>query len=213
MIFMGEEWGSTRPFNYFVSHSDELGDAIRKGRIEEFALAAGPDNDGDNVIPDPCDCGTYQASIPDQLDEEDCSCCGWITFYKRALQIRRENIQSRLPGVGVDAYALGSCAVLASWRLRDGATLTVLSNQGTNEVKRPTTCPFDSPSVIFESRGGAHVSLRHGCFFPIAQPSHSSGYKRAVDGTAAWHSRSTGVSPPASPQSHVGSVWLVREPR
>ncbi len=38
MLFMGEEWGETNPFLYFVSHTDpELAEAVRKGRKEEFA--------------------------------------------------------------------------------------------------------------------------------------------------------------------------------
>ena len=37
MLFMGEEYGEDRPFQYFVSHSDpELVEAVRKGRKEEF---------------------------------------------------------------------------------------------------------------------------------------------------------------------------------
>ena len=38
MLFMGEEWGETNPFLYFVSHTDSvLAEAVRKGRKEEFA--------------------------------------------------------------------------------------------------------------------------------------------------------------------------------
>lgn len=37
LLFMGEEYGETAPFLYFVSHSDEdLVEAVRKGRKEEF---------------------------------------------------------------------------------------------------------------------------------------------------------------------------------
>jgi maltooligosyltrehalose trehalohydrolase len=37
LLFMGEEYGETAPFPYFVSHSDlDLVDAIRRGRKEEF---------------------------------------------------------------------------------------------------------------------------------------------------------------------------------
>lgn len=37
MLFMGEEWGETNPFLYFVSHTNEdLVEAVRKGRKEEF---------------------------------------------------------------------------------------------------------------------------------------------------------------------------------
>jgi maltooligosyltrehalose trehalohydrolase len=38
LLFMGEEYGETAPFLYFVSHSDpDLIEAVRKGRLEEFA--------------------------------------------------------------------------------------------------------------------------------------------------------------------------------
>src|SRR5262249_16007104 len=38
LLFMGDEYGETAPFQYFVSHSDkQLIEAVRRGRIEEFA--------------------------------------------------------------------------------------------------------------------------------------------------------------------------------
>lgn len=38
LIFMGEEYGETAPFLYFVSHSDpQLVEAVRRGRRQEFA--------------------------------------------------------------------------------------------------------------------------------------------------------------------------------
>ena len=38
LLFMGEEYGETAPFQYFTSHSDpDLIQAVRKGRKEEFA--------------------------------------------------------------------------------------------------------------------------------------------------------------------------------
>jgi maltooligosyltrehalose trehalohydrolase len=38
LLFMGEEYGETAPFQYFVSHSDPgLIESVRKGRVEEFA--------------------------------------------------------------------------------------------------------------------------------------------------------------------------------
>ncbi|MCG5054955.1 MAG: malto-oligosyltrehalose trehalohydrolase [Myxococcales bacterium] len=37
MLFMGQEYGETRPFAYFVSHGDpQLSEAVRKGRKDEF---------------------------------------------------------------------------------------------------------------------------------------------------------------------------------
>jgi maltooligosyltrehalose trehalohydrolase len=38
LLFMGEEWGATTPFQYFIDHSDpDLVAAVDKGRKEEFA--------------------------------------------------------------------------------------------------------------------------------------------------------------------------------
>ena len=55
MLFMGEEYGETAPFLYFISHSDEsLIEAIRNGRAEEFA-----DFEWNGVPPDPQDASTF----------------------------------------------------------------------------------------------------------------------------------------------------------
>jgi maltooligosyltrehalose trehalohydrolase len=41
LLFMGEEYGETAPFRYFISHSDPaLIEAVRRGRREEFAAFA-----------------------------------------------------------------------------------------------------------------------------------------------------------------------------
>jgi maltooligosyltrehalose trehalohydrolase len=49
LIFMGEEYGETAPFQYFTSHSDpDLIEAVRKGRREEFAGFQWADD-----VPDP----------------------------------------------------------------------------------------------------------------------------------------------------------------
>jgi len=55
---MGEEYGETAPFQYFVSHSDpELIEAVRRGRREEFAAFQWQ---GD--VPDPQDEATFLRS-------------------------------------------------------------------------------------------------------------------------------------------------------
>lgn len=44
LLFMGEEYGETAPFPYFVSHSDpDLIELVRRGRREEFACLQWPD--------------------------------------------------------------------------------------------------------------------------------------------------------------------------
>jgi maltooligosyltrehalose trehalohydrolase len=63
LLFMGEEYGETAPFLYFVSHSDEpLVEAVRKGRREEFAAFR-----WEGGLPDPQDEDTFRRS---RLDHE-----------------------------------------------------------------------------------------------------------------------------------------------
>ena len=50
LLFQGEEWAASAPFQFFADHQDaDLVDAVRKGRVEEFA-AFGWDPD---EVPDP----------------------------------------------------------------------------------------------------------------------------------------------------------------
>ena len=62
MLFMGEEWGASTPWQFFTSHPEpELGAATARGRIDEFArMGWDPD-----VVPDPQDPATFLRS---QLD-------------------------------------------------------------------------------------------------------------------------------------------------
>ncbi len=66
LLFMGEEYGETAPFPYFVSHSDpELIDAVRHGRREEFASFQWR-----GEVPDPQDEATFlNAKLRHELRE------------------------------------------------------------------------------------------------------------------------------------------------
>jgi maltooligosyltrehalose trehalohydrolase len=58
LLFMGEEYGETHPFLYFVSHSDpKLVEAVREGRRREFAAFG-----WSGEIPDPQSESTFEAS-------------------------------------------------------------------------------------------------------------------------------------------------------
>jgi maltooligosyltrehalose trehalohydrolase len=87
LIFMGEEYGETAPFPYFVSHSDKaLIEAVRKGRRAEFASF-----DWQGEIPDPQDEATFLAA---RINQGLCS-EGWHKvlqdFYRELIRLRREN--------------------------------------------------------------------------------------------------------------------------
>jgi maltooligosyltrehalose trehalohydrolase len=85
LIFMGEEYGETAPFAYFISHSDSaLIEAVRRGRREEFAAFQ-----WQGEIPDPQDEATF---LQARLRHEDCHDDQRRVlrdFYKKVLQLRK----------------------------------------------------------------------------------------------------------------------------
>ena len=67
MLFQGEEWAASTPFQFFTSHPEpELGKATAEGRLEEFeAMGWDPD-----VVPDPQDPATFERSKLDWSELE-----------------------------------------------------------------------------------------------------------------------------------------------
>ncbi len=83
MIFQGEEYGETAPFQFFSDHIDEdIATATREGRRREFAAFA---QFGEEV-PDPQDPATFQASKLTRQGEP----AGIEDLYRQLLAARRE---------------------------------------------------------------------------------------------------------------------------
>lgn len=63
MLFMGEEYGETRPFMFFTDHAEPLGTAVSQGRMTEFAGHGWEAlYGGDIQVPDPQDRDTFMRS-------------------------------------------------------------------------------------------------------------------------------------------------------
>ncbi len=86
LLFMGEEYGETAPFLYFVSHGDPaLVEAVRKGRAEEFARFR-----WGGEIPDPQSAETFgRSKLNWELRKEGGHRVLW-KFCRELLRLRRE---------------------------------------------------------------------------------------------------------------------------
>jgi maltooligosyltrehalose trehalohydrolase len=86
LLFMGEEYGETTPFQYFISHLDPaLVEAVRRGRREEFAAFGWQD-----LVPDPQDEATFRRSqLQHQLKEKEPHLV-LLRFYKELIRKRKE---------------------------------------------------------------------------------------------------------------------------
>ncbi|MBJ7291634.1 MAG: malto-oligosyltrehalose trehalohydrolase [Williamsia sp.] len=102
MLFMGEEWGASTPFQFFTSHPEpELGEATATGRISEFA-----DHGWDAAeIPDPQDPATFARSKLDWSELDEPGHRRILEFYRSLLELRAatpEITDPRLDSVAVD---------------------------------------------------------------------------------------------------------------
>jgi maltooligosyltrehalose trehalohydrolase len=86
LLFMGEEYGETAPFPYFVSHSDpELIEVIRRSRREEFAYFQWPDEP-----PDPQAEATRQSACLDHSLRHQGKHRLLYELYKELIKLRNE---------------------------------------------------------------------------------------------------------------------------
>jgi maltooligosyltrehalose trehalohydrolase len=84
LVFMGDEYGETAPFQFFTDHDDPAAaEAARRGRYQEFAAFTG--FSGADVLPDPQDLATFERSRLDPADGDD----SIRAFYAGLIALRR----------------------------------------------------------------------------------------------------------------------------
>ena len=154
LLFMGDEQGSESPFLFFTDFHDELADAVREGRRKEFAkFAAFADPEARKAIPDPNAQETFERSRPQPGPDA----AEWQDLYRTLLKIRHDAIIPRLRGtMSIGAEAIGEGAVVARWRMADGAVLTIALNLGDDIVEFPANVA--SP-IFSEGEPGQSASM------------------------------------------------------
>lgn len=167
LLFMGEEWGSTRPFLFFTEHSEELAQTVREGRRAEFAdFSAFLDEKSRERIPDPNALTTFQASIPDFEVRESPPFSACLERYRTLLALRHQHIIPRLSGaVALGATVLGDKAVLARWRMHDDAHLVIALNLSQYPA---ATSGLGVGQLLHETSEGVAKAAQSGCLMPRA---------------------------------------------
>jgi 1,4-alpha-glucan branching enzyme len=136
LLFMGEEWGETRPFLYFCDFHDDLADAVREGRRNEFRrFERFRSPEARAAIPDPNALSTFEASKLDWSKLAEPTHAKRLQLVKDLLAVRAQEIVPRLPAVRGSAEAAGSL-IAARWTLGDGSELAVLANLGSSRQDR-----------------------------------------------------------------------------
>lgn len=118
LLFMGEEFESRVPFQYFCDYDGDMAEAVRKGRREEFAHFA---TFGADDLPDPVAEETFRRSKLDwdRLDGEDGAAA--IALTRRLMRLRREIVWPRIATPFRSAAATtNGTMVVARWTFEGG---------------------------------------------------------------------------------------------
>ncbi|MCY7402421.1 MAG: DUF3459 domain-containing protein [Nocardioides sp.] len=156
MLFMGEEWAASSPFQFFTSHGEpELGKATADGRIAEFeAMGWDPAE-----VPDPQDVETFHRSRLDWDELTTGRHAVVLDCYRRLAELRRV-----LPALTDPAFGSVSCSVEGRvFTMRRGEVLVVV-----NFDDSEASLPVEHSEVRFATPAGA--TLEHGV---LTLPAHA----------------------------------------
>jgi maltooligosyltrehalose trehalohydrolase len=116
LLWMGQEWAASTPFQYFTDHPDELGRLVTEGRREEFRhFSAFHDPEQREAIPDPQDPETFRRSRLRWDEAGKDAHAGVLRLYRDLIRLRL-----REPGLaepvrdGFDARTAGDEALLVT---------------------------------------------------------------------------------------------------
>lgn len=95
MLFMGEEYGATTPWQFFTSHPEpELGKATAEGRIKEFERMGWDPA----VVPDPQDPETFTRSKLNWAEATEGDHARLLELYRSLIRLRRSTPDLTAPG-------------------------------------------------------------------------------------------------------------------
>ena len=109
MLFQGEEWAASTPFQFFTSHPEpDLGTATAEGRIAEFEQMGWDPA----VVPDPQDPATFERSKLDWSELGHGRHARLLELYRTLGRLRRE-----WPELTDPSFAATRCEVDETARL------------------------------------------------------------------------------------------------
>lgn len=87
LLFMGQEWGASSPFQYFTDHHEQLGRLVTEGRRREFADFLEFAHIG---VPDPQAASTFFRSQLKWAERDQPAHAAMLHWYMRLLALRKQ---------------------------------------------------------------------------------------------------------------------------
>ncbi len=166
LLFMGEEYGETAPFPYFVDHGDAaLNEAVWRGRQAEFIRF-----NWHGEIPDPKGEATFRKAMLNRRLADEPEHRQLLNFYRRLIRLRKS----------VPALALLSKdhrdvswneirQVLACRRWSAGSEVLTVFHFGKQPARVPVPVPKGRWRPILSSARGSHEALESGTAMSLGE--------------------------------------------
>lgn len=148
MVFMGEEWAASTPWQFFTSFGEEgLAEAVRQGRRAEFAAHGWAAED----VPDPQDTATRDRSVLRWSEVSVGDHAAMLRWYAALIAVRRERLgdETRLVDVSCTFDAE------AEWFTMTHRGVTVVANLAAEEQGVPAPASEIALAWREEARPGA----------------------------------------------------------
>jgi len=148
MLFMGDEYGETAPFQYFISHSNpDLIEAVRRGRQEEFAAFR-----WQGEPPDPQDEKTFECSKLNHCLKAQPLHRALLALHKELIRLRRSVPALRcLSKDKMDVVSLEEDRVLAVRRWNGASEVLVIFNFSDRQISHFHSIPYGVWRKRFDS--------------------------------------------------------------
>ncbi len=139
MLFMGEEWDASSPFQYFTSHPEpELARATAEGRRREFSEHGWDAQD----VPDPQDPETFRRSTLNWAERTEPAHARVLDCYRQLLALRRERAELTDPWL---EHLHVDYDEDERWIVLHRGSLRVACNLGPD----PVTVPFGGAPLVW----------------------------------------------------------------
>jgi maltooligosyltrehalose trehalohydrolase len=160
LIFQGEEWSASSPFQYFTDHKDPaLAHAVREGRRRQFAYLV----EAANEVPDPQAHETFERSKLNWEERERGEHAEMLAWYRNLIKLRR---QSRRP-LHLDQVTVDFNESARWLHIRSGS-ITIACNFAASPVLVPMHNPELGMRVALASKEPVSVTQEAVAMPPVS---------------------------------------------
>jgi maltooligosyltrehalose trehalohydrolase len=165
MLFMGEEWGATTPWQFFTSHEESLGELAAANRFKEFARMGWDQS----LVSHPQDPATLERSKLDWAEPEKEGHAQILQLYRALARIRRERPELTDPRFNRTTVNYDESA---RWLLLDRSGVQVAFNFGDDENRVPFLA--NTPELLLGTESGVLIENFGMGACSVTLPPHSA---------------------------------------